>query len=156
VRLLILLYPWLELWSLIQLGVETSALFAVFWVFLMFMLGGALLRRTGMASVMRLREAQATGVLRQQVLLDDMSTGFAALLFIVPGLISDFIALLVLIGPVRRGLARWITGGSANSVEDPLRSPRDTSPRSSVTLEGDFHRVDEHRVDDASEDNPKP
>lgn len=148
-RLLILLYPWIELWSLIQLGVETSALFAVLWVFLMFMLGGALLRRAGMASVMRLREAQASGVLRQQVMLDEMSTGFAALLFIIPGLVSDFLAVLVLIGPLRRALARWLTGGSREGRGQPqapesssARTHRST-PHRPVTLEGEYDRVDD-------------
>ena len=148
-RILILLYPWIELWSLIQLGVETSALFAVLWVFVMFMLGGALLRRAGMASMTRLREAQASGVLRQQVLLDDMSTGFAALLFIIPGLVSDFLAVLVLIGPLRRALARWLTGGARGGRGQPRgpesssATPHRSTPQRPVTLEGDYDRVDD-------------
>jgi UPF0716 protein FxsA len=146
-RFLLLLYPWLELWSLIQLGVETSALFAIGWVFLMFMLGGALLRRAGTASVMQLREAQATGVLRQQVLVDDMSTALAALLFIIPGLISDCIAILVLIGPLRRALARLVVGAGQASARESSRQPRDAPPQGPVTLEGDFHRVDEESED---------
>ena len=38
-RLLLLLYPWLELLSLIQLGVETSVLFVMLWVIGMFLMG---------------------------------------------------------------------------------------------------------------------
>ena len=50
-RLLIFAYPWLELLSLIQLGVETSALTAIAWVMVMMLLGGALLRRVGTAGI---------------------------------------------------------------------------------------------------------
>ena len=57
-RWLFFLYPWLELFSLIQLGVETSALFAMTWVLAMMLAGVLLLRRVGMANINRLRAAQ--------------------------------------------------------------------------------------------------
>ena len=153
-RFLLFLYPWLELLSLIQLGVETNALFAVAWVFFMFLLGGAMIRRVGTASVTRLREAQRTGVLQQSLLVDDMAVVIAALLLIIPGLVSDFFAVVVLIGPLRRGLARAIFGRgetetafrhhdvySSNSDEKQRHSEGAQSRR--VTLEGDFTRIDE-------------
>ena len=52
-RLLLLFYPWLELLSLIQLGIETSAMVPLLWVLAMFMLGAALIKRVGTASVLR-------------------------------------------------------------------------------------------------------
>ena len=38
-RLLLLFYPWLELLSLIQLGIETRAIVPLLWVLAMFLLG---------------------------------------------------------------------------------------------------------------------
>ena len=94
-RLLIVLYPWLELLSLIQLGVETSALFAILWVVGMFFLGTALLRHVGMASLARLREAQRSGGLQQTFFVDDLALCIAAVLLMIPGLLSDFFAVVV-------------------------------------------------------------
>ncbi len=146
-RLLALLYPWLELLSLIQLGVETNALTALAWVMLMIVLGVGMLRRVGTAAVVRLREAQRSGILQQHLLLDDMAMAVAALLFMIPGLLSDFFAVVVLIGPLRRWLARRLMPGAGHSLN--TRSATfytDTGPDEqphNVTLEGDFERVDE-------------
>ena len=60
-RLLLLFYPWLELLSLVQLGIETRAIVPLLWVLAMFMLGAAMLKRVGTASVLRLREASKVG-----------------------------------------------------------------------------------------------
>ena len=72
-RLLVLFYPWLELLSLIQLGIETSALFALLWVIAMFLLGAAMLRHVGMTSLARLQEAQRSGVLQRTFFVDDLA-----------------------------------------------------------------------------------
>ena len=153
-RFLLFTYPWLELLSLIQLGVETNALFAIGWVFLMFLLGGAMIQRVGAASIVRLREAQRSGVLPQSLLVDDMALVAAALLLIVPGLVSDFFAMVVLIGPLRRGLSRAVFGARetgiafgyrdaySNSTNGKRRQSEDAQPRQ-VTLEGEFTHIDE-------------
>jgi UPF0716 protein FxsA len=156
-RLLLLLYPWLELLSLIQLGVETSVLFVMLWVIGMFLVGTALLRHVGTASLERLREAQRSGVLQQTFLVDDLAVCIAAVLLMIPGLLSDFFALVVLVGPLRRGLARALFGASkpvdgsgmnadnANSHVAGRRGNPDP-----VTLEGDFLDV----TDDSRRDDP--
>ena len=157
-RLLLLLYPWLELLSIIQLGVESSALFAMFWVLGMFVLGGAMIRYVGTASVMRLREAQRTGVLQQSLLVDDMAVVIAGLLLIIPGLLSDFFAVVVLIGPLRRVLARSLFKASATKsvhAEHTVFShsrqgypkdgahPGEATGHSHVVLEGEYQRIDD-------------
>lgn len=166
-RLLLLLYPWLELLSLIQLGVETSPLTAIAWVIGMILIGSSMLRHVGTASVMRLREAQQSGILQQHLFVDDMAVAVAALLLIIPGLVSDFFALVVLIGPMRRGLARLLLGkvtkdgtfSAHSSVHryDPHRSAghkdsADAVTIDAVTIEGSFERVDE-ACDGALPDN---
>lgn len=143
-RLLIFAYPWLELLSLIQLGVETSALTAIAWVMVMMLLGGALLRRVGTAGIQRLRQAQQTGILQQHLLVDDMAMAFAGILFIVPGLLSDFFAVVVLVGPLRRALARLLGLHNALAPEQSAGHSRDN-----VTLEGSFEVVDDTHSDSA-------
>ena len=105
-RILLLAYPWLELLSLIQLGVNTSALIALGYVLLTVLLGMTVLRAVGATAVNRLREAQRSGLLQQHVFVDDLAVAVAALLLMIPGLLSDFFAVVVLIGPLRRALGR--------------------------------------------------
>ena len=135
-RIVFLLLPWLELFTLIQLGIETSALVALGYVLATFLLGLAVLRYQGAGMFARLRELQSGGVLGPQMLLDDMAVGLAGLLLMFPGLISDVAALLVLIGPLRRRLSRWLAGPQP----EPYVPGRDQGGH--ATIEGSFDRVD--------------
>lgn len=149
-RLIILFYPWLELLSLIQLGIETSALVPVLWVIVMFILGAALLKRVGTASVLRLREAQQSGVLQQSLFVDDLAVAVAALLLMIPGLLSDFFAIVVLIGPLRRYLAKLLMPGAARAgaaqwQQPPSANNKASGSRSAVVLEGDYQDISQYK-----------
>lgn len=136
-RLFIMLLPWLELFTLIQLGIETSALTAIGYVLATLALGVLVLQRQGQGMFERLREAQEGRIIGPQLLLDDMAMGLAGLLLIIPGMITDISALLVMIGPLRRRLANWIFGPQP----EPYAPRRDDS--SHITIEGNYRRVDD-------------
>ena len=138
-RFLILLLPWLELFTLIQLGVETSALVALGWVFATLFLGLALLQRQGRGMFERLREAQDGRVLGPQLMLDDVAMGLAGLLLVIPGLITDAAALLVMLGPLRRRIARVLFGAPPEAYVPG----RDSD--AGETIEGNVRRVDDYR-----------
>ncbi|MCB1701824.1 MAG: FxsA family protein [Halioglobus sp.] len=138
-RLLIALLPWLELFTLIELGIKTSALTAIAYVLLTLMLGMAILQRQGRGMFERLRESQQGRLVGPQLLLDDMALGLAGVLLMIPGLISDFAAIIVVIGPLRRRLATWILGPQP----EPYAPERDQSGH--VTLEGQYRRVDDDK-----------
>jgi UPF0716 protein FxsA len=135
-RLIILLLPWLELFTLIQLGIKTSALTAIAYVLGTLALGVAILQRQGQGTFERLRQAQEGRVIGPQLLLDDVAMGLAGLLLIIPGMITDIAALLVMFGPLRRRLARWLNGPQP----EPYAPARDDT--GNVTIEGQYHRVD--------------
>ena len=138
-RLLIALLPWLELFTLIELGIKTSALTAIAYVLLTLMLGMAILQRQGRGMFERLRESRQGRLVGPQLLLDDMALGLAGVLLMIPGLISDFAAIIVVIGPLRRRLATWILGPQP----EPYAPERDQSGH--VTLEGQYRRVDDDK-----------
>lgn len=99
---LLFLYPWLELWSLIQLGIETTVAVAMLWVLGALVMGIALMRWAGRNSLQRLVQASAGGALPQQLLMSDFALILSGLFLAIPGLVSDLLALLVLVGPLRR------------------------------------------------------
>jgi UPF0716 protein FxsA len=136
-RFFIMLLPWLELFTLIQLGIETSALAVLGYVMVTLFLGMAILQRQGQGMFERLRESQQGKLVGPQLLLDDMALGLAGVLLMIPGLISDFAALIVVIGPLRRRLAVWLMGPQP----EPYVPERD--PEAQVTIEGQYRRVDE-------------
>lgn len=136
-RFLIMLLPWLELFTLIKLGTETSALTALVYVFGTLVLGLAILRRQGQGVFERLRESREGRIVGPDLLLDDMATGFAGLLLVIPGMITDFMALLVLVGPLRRRVARAVSGPQP----EPYIPRQDSGQHE--TIEGTFRRIDD-------------
>lgn len=140
-RWIVILLPWLELFTLIQLGIETSALTALGWVLFTLVLGLFLLRRQGEGMFRRMQAAQQGGVISAGWLMDDMAMGLAALLLMVPGLITDSLAVVVMIGPLRRRLARALGGRRPNAAGPDARDgDRERGP---TTIEGDYRRLDD-------------
>ena len=99
----------------------------------------------------RLQAAQQEGALLQQHLLaGDMVLAFAGLLLMVPGLISDALALLIMIPPLRILLAKLMglrainTGAQfTHSFSEPQTDVHSRSEGGDgVTLEGDFQQLD--------------
>ena len=151
---LLFLYPWLELWSLIELGTQTSATSAMLWVFGAGVLGIGLFRLAGRQTLEHLQQAQREGVLSQQLLMGNVSRFVAGVLLIIPGLISDVLAVAVLIAPLRMLLAKLLVGGSINAQHNPYQGQGQgeslgfyTGPGhrrfedDGVTLEGEFQSV---------------
>ena len=136
-RFLIMLLPWLELLTLVELGILTSALTVLVYVFVTVVLGMAILRRQGLGMFERLRQAQEGRIIGPELLLDDMALGFAGLLLIFPGMISDLVALIVMIGPLRRRLANALIGPQPEAYIPE----RDISGHE--TIEGVYRQVDD-------------
>ena len=134
---LIMLLPWLELLTLVELGILTSGLTVLVYVFVTVVLGMAILRRQGRGMFERLRQAQDGRIIGPELLLDDMALGFAGLLLIFPGMISDLVALIVMIGPLRRRLANALIGPQAEAYIPE----RDASGHE--TIEGVYRQVDD-------------
>ncbi len=132
-RFLVILFPWLELATLIQLGIETSAITALAWVFLTFVLGVLLLQQQGQGLLRQLQHGRTLG---PELLVDEMALGFSGLLLMIPGLLTDALALLVMIGPLRRRIVGLWRPGSTR----PDQSGADV--QQPHTIEGEYRRVD--------------
>jgi UPF0716 protein FxsA len=131
-RFVLALAPWLELFTLIQLGITTSALTALGYVFLTMVLGFMLIRRQGAGLFEHMRRGEPVAT---RLLLDDMTLGLAGLLLMFPGLISDLFAVIVLIGPLRRRIVGYFRPVPEPEVE---REPRE---RQFDVLEGEYTHV---------------
>lgn len=153
---LLFLYPWLELWSLIELGTQTSATSAMLWVFGAGVLGIGLFRFAGRQTLEHLQQAHRESVLSQQLLMGNVSRFVAGVLLIIPGLISDVLAVAMLIAPLRMLLAKLLVGGSINAQHNPYQGQGQGQGESfgfhtgpghrrfeddGVTLEGEFQSV---------------
>jgi UPF0716 protein FxsA len=141
-RLLLVLFvicPLLELWLLVKLGAAIGALPVVALVVLSAMLGVAVLRGAGWQAF-----SQAQLHLRQRLspmpaLVDGFLLTLAGILLVLPGLLSDAVALLLLIGPLRRRLARrW--GKGVPVTAGVYEASADRQVERPVVIEGEYRR----------------
>ncbi len=93
-------FPLLEITLLARLA-ETHGWWVLAWVLLSAMAGMALLKEARFALVARLGAALAAGQFSIAAVVDSARTVLAGLLLIFPGIISDFIALTLLLLPRR-------------------------------------------------------
>ena len=146
---LLIAYPFLELWSLLEFSARTSALATITYILVMIIVGYWLLQLAGRSALMTAGRFPSAAALRGQLFAGAISVAFGAVLLMIPGLISDVIALYVFL----RAALRALLGGAAPSgpQEKTMSEERDISHRSTsdrddggpVTLEGDFSRVDD-------------
>jgi UPF0716 protein FxsA len=110
-RFLPLLLPvtfFVEIWLLIEIGSRIGALATIAWLIGSLLLGVNILRFQGAASMMRAAEEMRAGVAPGQTLAHGLIKSLGAVLLIIPGFATDFIALFCFIPPLRNLLLkRW-------------------------------------------------
>jgi len=95
--LVILVWPLLEIAGLVWLSGRIGLGLTLASVVLGFLVGLALLRRTGLQAVQKLRLAMDRGQEPGHTLIDAASFAVAGILLIVPGPLSDALALLIML-----------------------------------------------------------
>lgn len=98
---LILLFPALELWVLIQVGEEIGALATVGLVIVSMFIGFGLLRLRGIHIAKTMQAELAAGRLPSSQIADTFCLMVAGWLFVFPGFVSDLLAILLIIPGVR-------------------------------------------------------
>lgn len=108
--LLILLLPILEIVGFIQVGDWIGAGPTIGLLALSAVVGVLLVRHRGLASLTRAQAAAARGEAPIGTVLDGFCAVLAGILLIIPGFLTDILGLVLLVGPLRRGIGRWLLG----------------------------------------------
>ena len=151
-RWVVFLYPWLELWSLLSLGSRTSAGMALLWVLAAGILGVMLIRVAGAQTLGQLRTAQQSGSLQAQLLQDNVALAMVGLLLLIPGMVSDALAMLLLIRPLRSLMYRSVapsegfSGEFSGGFQHTQQNHQTHQGDDGVTLEGEYEQVGTRRV----------
>jgi UPF0716 protein FxsA len=116
------------------------------------LLGTLILSRQGLSVARRVREAPDAGRPPVAPVIDGAFLLLAAALLITPGFLTDVLALLLLIAPVRRAVARWsvrrlVKGAHvrirAAKAETGSRRGPDDARKDGPVIEGEFERLGE-------------
>lgn len=108
----LILLPIVEIAIFIKVGQLIGLLPTLALVIGAALLGGLLLRQQGLSVLGQLRNNVGRGQMPGRTIADAMMIGVAALFLVLPGFLSDVVALALLLPPVRG----WIYGALASRV----------------------------------------
>jgi UPF0716 protein FxsA len=137
--------PFLEIAGFVWLGGKLGIALTLVWVIGAMFAGLALLRHTGLQAVGRLRAALAEGREPGHSLIDAACFAAAAILLIIPGFVSDALAVILLLPATRH----WLLRRTAAHFEARVY-------RSTGTLQGEFTVVPEPDSDPAQDERKPP
>jgi UPF0716 protein FxsA len=121
-----------ELFLLVKTGQWFGAWFPVLAVVLGFVAGGVTIRHTGVKSLNELKEAGQRGYIGPNTAIGGLLGFLAGILFILPGLISDIAAIILLL-PITRHIIERRVG-------------RQAAPQGGVVIEGEAVEIREERL----------
>ncbi|MBX5013279.1 FxsA family protein [Rhizobium lentis] len=144
----ILLLPLGEIAGFVVVGRAIGLALTLALVMASFILGVVLLRRQGIGILRRMSSEGRNGVMPGRDLLKPVMTVIAALLLIIPGFLTDIVAILILLPPVREFIWRAIAkrfvvvNAKGGFSAGPKPDFRDRNPNSKVVDldEEDYHR----------------
>jgi UPF0716 protein FxsA len=142
VFLLFLAIPLVEIWLLIKVGGVIGALPTVALVVLTAVIGAALVRHQGLATLQRLQATLGRGETPAIEMVEGVLLLAGALLLLTPGFFTDALGFACLIPPLRRALALWLLRRiTVITPAGPAGSPGDG--HRPTTIEGEFQREDD-------------
>lgn len=147
---LFLLFPVAELALLIKVGSAIGVLGTLLLLVIGGLVGVLLLRLAGFATAWRVRERVARGELPEREVLQGVLMAVAGMLFLIPGLLSDAMALVLLFPPTRTLLFGVLQRRVEARVERQRafyqdlhqRPPGEAPPQRPNVIEGEWERRD--------------
>jgi UPF0716 protein FxsA len=129
---------------------------ALLWVLGAGVLGVMMIRVAGAQTLGQLRTAQQSGSLQAQLLQDNVALAIVGLLLLIPGMVSDALAMLLLIRPMRGLLYRSVApnggfsgefgGKFSGGFQHTHQTHNPHQGDDGVTLEGEYEQVGTRRV----------
>lgn len=136
--ILILLFPIAEIFAFVEIGSRIGGWQTVLWVIGTGIVGVLMLQLHGIATIRRVQASLMRGEFPARAMLDGALLFLSAILLIIPGFISDGLAILLMLPPVRWLLARMIMRRAV-----PFPQGHEPHFRRSDTIEGEYQREDE-------------
>lgn len=158
ILLLFILTPIVEIAVFIQVGGIIGLWPTLGLVVATAIVGTALLRRQGLATMRSARESLARGEFPVNEIFDGACLLASGLLLLTPGFITDFLGALLLApifrAAIRAPLIRWIM--SRTTVRTNGGGPRHgLTPGPGSTIDGEFHEIRPAEQPDDEQDNDR-
>lgn len=144
--ILFLAVPLIEIYFLIQVGEVIGAWPTVLLVVITAVLGVWLLRWQGLSTLTRVQTSLQHGELPAQAMVEGMLLLVAGALLLTPGFVTDAFGFIILMPPLRHGMAGWLLQRGLLQAGMPPQSshrPSRSSHHERRTIEGEFEKRDD-------------
>lgn len=139
-----LLVPLLEIYLLLEVGGIIGVGWTIFAVVFTAVLGAALVRMQGFATVNRIRSQMDQGQLPAVELFEGVFLLVAGALLLTPGFFTDAIGFACLTPPFRRAVIHYlIRRGTIVHTRSGPDGPGSSGPAPDEPLEGQYRRTDD-------------
>ena len=135
--LVFLIVPIIEIFVLIEVGSVIGALPTIALVVATAVIGAALIRAQGFATLARLQRELASGEMPALTLLEGVFILVAGALLLTPGFVTDIVGFCFLTPPLRRSMAGSIAGQLTRTGGGFARTWR-TDSRDRTVIDGEF------------------
>lgn len=142
--LLFVLTPIVEMWVLIKVGGVIGALPTIGLVLLTAVIGLALLKKQGFATLLRVRQKMEEGQVPARELVEGFFLAVGGALLLTPGFVTDALGFACLLPGTRHALIAWGMKRFKPGVY-PFGQQTNTSDHQNTTIEGEFRREDKNR-----------
>ena len=142
--IVLIAYPFLEFWSLLEFSARAGAFATFSYIAFMMVVGYWMLRAAGRSALMTAGRFTSASAIRGQLFASELSVAMAAVMLMIPGLISDGIAVLLLTRALVLFIEKLLSGENrSNRTHDDSLGQPESDADGPVTLEGQYHRVDD-------------
>lgn len=150
--LLFIVVPLLELYLLIEVGSAIGALPTILLTIATAALGGLMMKYQGIQVVQQAQLNLAKGEHPQQQVIEGMLIFIGGVALLLPGLVTDFIGLLLLLPPVRLFLAkRWLVRAMRQTSDSDQYVHAEWTVRDEKSGRIEYHQVSRRRSNPHSE-----
>jgi UPF0716 protein FxsA len=145
---LFLAAPLIELWFMIRVGSELGAVTTIFMLLAAGIIGVNLLRQQSFNTLLRVDQRLQVGEIPADEILGGFMLALAAILLIIPGFITDILAIPLLIPPLRRWVVKRFLGtGYYRQHYYRQDYRREDARQQSDIIDGEFRREDDPKLD---------
>lgn len=150
----IIAVPYLEFLVFVEVAKEIGGVTALALTILTAILGIFIIRQEGIEVLKNLKNTVDRGESPVSELIHGFFLAIAGFFFLLPGFITDTIAVLLAIAPVRAMLGKMLIGAGHRSYQNRPRS----SFRSGMVIDGEFQETQENepeskKIEKENEDN---
>ena len=138
---LFILTPLVEIYLFIEIGTVIGAWQTILLIIVTAVIGVALLRQQGLSTMQKIQVQMQRGELPAVGMLEGIMLFIAGATLLLPGFFTDIIGFLLLIPPLRKGLALWFLERSGTIVK--MHPEQNAQKQSGKFIEGEFDRHDD-------------